>query len=333
MFIEYFLIMSKQNIMANDIMQCPTCREATEIITDYSQGAVICRNCGLVLETSCIDDSQEWRSFGDSITSAKPDRDRVGSISKSLIGDNASGTSIGVGNGRLGRTQFLAMNDQSADRTLSKAHNLLRDVMRTLGLSDSIYTRCCELLKFLDDTGRLRNRTNHAWILAVVYMACRQERTGRSISELVRAAPTIKEAEVAKNYWRLDKLLAGSTIQQQSNSGTSAQSGDTDNFVLRFCSKLNIQSAEQASAYVAIQAGRFGLAGAKTPNVVAAASVFIVAHLMDLPNKPTWEAIVEVSQAKLPAIKQVYAGIRQPVARLLPPNFQIKQAGGIASLP
>lgn len=260
----------------------------------------------------------------------KADRDRVGAISNDAIGTRSFGTSIAVGGGnsRLGRTQFLTMNDQSVDRTLSKAHSTLRDVLRALSLSDNIYTRSCELLKYLDEAGKLRSRTGPAWILAVVYMACRQERAGRTIGELVRASPTVKEAEIARNYWRLDKLVAGASLNHQA---TGSQS--TDNLVVRFCSRLGVPAAELAAEHVASEASRFGLVGAKAPSVIAAAAVFVVAQLLDLPNKPTLEAVTEVAQAKLAAVRQVYLALRQPIGRLLPMTFQVKLPAGLEGLP
>ena len=310
-------------------MQCPDCRDQTQILMDYSQGVILCRNCGLVLETSCIDDSQEWRNFSDSAGDAKSDRNRVGGITNDFMHDQVSGTSIAPGSSRLSRTQFLAMANQSVDRTLNKAHTILRDIMKALGLADNIYGRCCETIKFLDSVGQLRNRTNYAWVLAVVYMACRQERAGRTISELIRAQPTVKEAEVARNYWKLDKLLAGTTVRDS----VPTVSAGADNYIVRYCSQLGLHSTEKAAEYVSLQASRFGLTGSKSPNVVAAASIYMVAHLLNLPNKPTLDAVAEVSQVKVAALKQAYLAIRQPADRLLPANFRIALPGGIDKLP
>jgi transcription initiation factor TFIIB len=321
--------MSKQNVMAKDILQCPECRDATQILIDYSQGVILCRNCGLVLETSCIDDSQEWRNFSDSAGDSKSDRNRVGAITHDYLGDQASGTSMAPGSSRLSRTQFLAMASQSTDRTLGKAHTILRDIMKALGLTDSIYARSCETIKYLDSIGQLRNRTNYAWILAVVYLACRQERAGRAISELVRADPTVKEAEVARNYWKLDKLLAGTDVR-----GTVSQAPvGADNFIVRYCSKLGLHPVEKAAEHVSTHASRFGLTGSKSPNVVAAAAIYIVAHLMNLSNKPSLEALAELAQVRPTTIKQAYMSIRQPVQRLLPPDFVIVLPGGVSQLP
>jgi transcription initiation factor TFIIB len=321
--------MSKQNVMARDILQCRDCRQATQILVDYSQGVVICRACGLVLETSCIDDSQEWRNFSDSTGDAKSDRNRVGAISSDGLIEHASGTAIAAGASRLSRIHFLAVGGDSGDRTLTKAHGVLRDVMRALGLPDNIYGRCCEILKFLDSADQLRNRTSYPWVLAIVYLACRQERAGRTISELVRAQPTVKEAEVARNYWKLDKLLAGTKVRDTGSTGLVI----SDNSIVRYCSRLGILAAEKASEHVAMQASRFGLTGGKSPNVIAAAAVFTIAHLLDLPNKPTLEAVAEVSQIRLPSLKQAYQSLRQPIDRLLPSDMMVQFSDALHRLP
>ena len=311
--------------MARDILQCKDCKDDTHILMDYSQGIILCRNCGLVLETSCIDDSQEWRNFSDSMGDSKADRNRVGGVSNDLLQEQVAGTSIASGSSRLSRTQFLAMASESADRTLNKAHMVLRDIMKALGLPDNIYGRCCEIIKYMDSIEQLRNRTNYPWILAVVYLACRQERAGRTIKELVRAQPTVKEAEVARNYWKLDKLLAGTSVRDGPVASASAAS---DNYIVRYCSRLGLNPAERLADQISSQANRFGLSSGRSPNLVAAASIYLVAYLIDLPNKPTFESIADVAQVKISALKSAYAAIRQPIERILPAGltFNVKEA-------
>ncbi|KAF4706436.1 Transcription initiation factor IIB [Perkinsus olseni] len=177
------------NVQARDIMECPECKGKTQIVVDYAQGSVICRNCGLILEMSCIDDSQEWRTFSDS---SGPDRNRVGGTTNNMLHSGGLGTSVGFGNSRLARTHMIAVNSDNVDRTLNKGHKILRDIMDALALPDNIYTRCCQILKQMDDNGLLKGKTNYPWLLAVTYMACRQEGAGRSIKEILAAQPTVK---------------------------------------------------------------------------------------------------------------------------------------------
>ena len=319
--------MSKQNVMARDILQCPDCKEKTQVVVDYSQGSVICRNCGLVLESSCIDDSQEWRSFSDSAGDSKPDRNRVGDIISDYGPQRLQGTSIAAGGSRLSRTQFLAMSE-GTDKTLSKAHSGIRDIMRALALPDNIYARCFDILKYMDDNELLRNRTSSSWMLAVVDMACRQERAGRQISELVRAAPTVKESEVARNYWRLDKLLAAAPVR-----ASYGMSRGEDNFVVRYCNRLSVQSVESLADLITQQASRFGITGSRNPGVSAGVAVFIASHLLNHPKKPSLEDIARITDTKINAIKTAYHALRQPIDRLLPVDTRNQFADAIQALP
>ncbi|KAF4745020.1 Transcription initiation factor IIB, partial [Perkinsus olseni] len=233
------------NVQARDIMECPECKGKTQIVVDYAQGSVICRNCGLILEMSCIDDSQEWRTFSDS---SGPDRNRVGGTTNNMLHSGGLGTSVGFGNSRLARTHMIAVNSDNVDRTLNKGHKILRDIMDALALPDNIYTRCCQILKQMDDNGLLKGKTNYPWLLAVTYMACRQEGAGRSIKEILAAQPTVKDKEVAKNFWRLEKMLQKASVQEARTAagggpvsgakvgGAGAVAGDT--FMPRYCNRL-----------------------------------------------------------------------------------------------
>ena len=111
-----------------ELLDCPECREDTKILIDERQGVVLCRNCGLVLENEVIDESQEWRSFSDSSSGDKNDRNRVGAVGNEWLSDGAGGgTSIsGVGGlaTALSRTQFVLEGQNATDRGLSKAINL-----------------------------------------------------------------------------------------------------------------------------------------------------------------------------------------------------------------
>jgi len=218
---------------------------------------------------------------------------------------------------------------EGVDKTLNKAHMSIRDIMRALALSDNVYARCFDILKNMDDNEFLRNRTNSSWMLAVVYMACRQERAGRQISELVRAAPTVKESEVARNYWRLDKLLAGAPIR----ANTQAISNQGDSYVVRYCNRLNVQATEKLAEHITNQANRYGITGSRNPGATAGIAIYIASYLLNLPTKPTIEDIARVSDIKSNVLKQTYASLRQPIDRLLPADTRNSFLEAMQNLP
>lgn len=308
-------------------MQCPDCKEQTQILIDERQGVVICRNCGLVLQNECIDESQEWRSFSDSAGDMKTDRNRVGGIINDFFHDQGSGTSIGFGDSRLQRTQYMVGSSNAVDRALGKAHGILKDIMSAIGLPDNVFHRCCEIIKHLDTTGNLKNKVNYPWMLAVVYMACRQEKAGRTIRDLLVADPTTQDKEVARNYWKLDKLLSDHSIRE----GSQHQGADA--FMSRYGSRLGLVQCESTAEHIAMQASKFNMTGSKNPAIVAAASLYLVAHAMDLKNKPSMETVAEVAQLKPHALRNCYLTLRQHVGRFAPIEFKPHILGGYASLP
>ena len=67
----------------SDIRACRSCR-CTNLRIDWSQGDVICTNCGVVDEERLLDDRPEWREFSE-------DTDKVGSnVRSSLVPNNES---------------------------------------------------------------------------------------------------------------------------------------------------------------------------------------------------------------------------------------------------
>ena len=306
-----------------DLLECPECREDTQILIDDRQGVVICRSCGLVLQNETIDESQEWRSFSDG--AEKNDRNRVGGVGNEFLHNQASGTSIGFGNTSLQRSQMMVGSADSVDRALMKGHSILRDIMLALALPDNVFFRCCEIIKHLDLAGHLKNKVNYAWMLAVVYMACRQEKAGRTIKDLVAADPTTKDKDIARNYWKLDKLLADSSIRE------GAQSQGADSFMARYGSRLGLVQCESVAEHIAMEASRFNMTGSRNPAIVAAAAIYLVAHATDCKSKPTIESLADVTQLKIHALRNCYLTLRQHVARFIPTDF--KPAIPLAQLP
>jgi transcription initiation factor TFIIIB Brf1 subunit/transcription initiation factor TFIIB len=81
------------------------------------------------------------------------------------------------------------------------------------------------------------------------------------------------------------------------------------------------------------QASRFGISGSRNPVVSAGVAVFIAAHLLGHPNKPSLEDIARVTDTKISAIRTAYSALRQPIDRLLPPETRIHFLDAIQSLP
>jgi transcription initiation factor TFIIB len=46
-----------------NINKCTLCKSEDSIITDFTNGQIVCTNCGAVLDDRIIDETSEWRNF------------------------------------------------------------------------------------------------------------------------------------------------------------------------------------------------------------------------------------------------------------------------------
>jgi transcription initiation factor TFIIB len=223
---------------------------------------MICYNCGRVVEEKCIDDSREWRSFSDSGGSSGGDRNRVGAVSNDLLHGQGLGTSIGgFGSSGLARTHMITTGatDTASDRALSKCYTSLRNICESLEFPENILLRSCELVRNLDTASKLKNKTGEAWMITIVYAACRLEGAGRSVSELLPAAsPAVTEKDVAKKFWWLKKqgpeIIPVSTTADGGGGGGSTIGPDT--YLPRFCGRLNVVKCERLAMHLAMEVRR-----------------------------------------------------------------------------
>ena len=129
---------------------CPECKRATEMVLDHAAGDMVCRECGLVLESRSIDESSEWRTFANE--SADNDPVRVGGPSNPLLTDGGLVTVISKTNGSqgdfpsLGRWQSRSSNPDrmliQAFRGIAIMADRLVSMMKTLSISPSLSPFC-----------------------------------------------------------------------------------------------------------------------------------------------------------------------------------------------
>jgi transcription initiation factor TFIIB len=67
------------------------------MVTNAKQGVVVCTTCGLVISSRIIDESAEWRNFGES-DDGKTDMNRVGGKNNPFISTGGLDTHISGSN-------------------------------------------------------------------------------------------------------------------------------------------------------------------------------------------------------------------------------------------
>ncbi|NOX71795.1 MAG: transcription initiation factor IIB [Candidatus Micrarchaeota archaeon] len=256
--------------------RCPECG-SEKIIYDSSKGEVICGVCGLVLNDTVIDRTQEWRAFDENQRSK---RVRTGAPLTPTKHDRGMTTEIGKGRGELfkvpakKRAQYYRLSKwhkrliKSRDRNLSFAFSELQRLISYLGLSQAIHERVAKLYEKAVDHGLVRGRSTESIIAALLYTTCREEGAPRTLDEISRASG-INRRDIGKTYRYISRKLNIRILPAR-----------PQDYIPRFGSLLDLDEVVQVRAISILDdATKFDVTSGKGPIGVAAAALYIAAVL------------------------------------------------------
>eukprot|EP00927_Polykrikos_kofoidii_P027012 TRINITY_DN23920_c0_g1_i1.p1 TRINITY_DN23920_c0_g1~~TRINITY_DN23920_c0_g1_i1.p1 ORF type:complete len:364 (+),score=60.95 TRINITY_DN23920_c0_g1_i1:105-1196(+) len=336
---------------------CPECGGgAGPPVLDNSTGDLVCTGCGLVLQGQCLDEGQEWRSFGvEGVSSGAHHNSRErgggGNQLDALFGNArfVDGTAIS-GSDAFSRSlqKMQRMSDETSlrshlsvsDRYFKKYCGKIKEACGWLHISETIERRGTELVRVLGEKNLLSPKHPVGWILAIIFLACKEEHAARTDLELARVGAQHtgrKEAdvrkEIAASIRQLSKTLAG-----EIRTGHT-QHVETEELMARFVSRLWLsREVCEPANHITRQAWKLGL-GARltnaTQSAISASAIFLVSWLMDVEKKPTLAEVSSAVQVPEAAVKTSYAEMRPLVSRLLAdlPSFRCALPGGLDQLP
>jgi len=239
------------------------CRAEKGFREDMKTGDIVCTLCGRVAHEKVIDMGSEWRNFGEG-----EDKSRAESVDD--INDKlATNITIGRAEEKFHASmsklhQHITGNEQ---KSLTQASGKIAELGAQLSLPATVLKTSKQLYKEFDSKKKkkVRGSNTDAFIIAVIYIACKQNQLSRTFKELARETD-VPEIEIRKMYKLLTKHLG-------SGCGTATPVASSD-LVLRICSKLKLQDpviclAQQIAKNVAVK-----LEG-KSPSSIAAASILM----------------------------------------------------------
>ena len=207
------------NIHRRTIGQSRPCSDCGEInwSLDDNRGEVFCESCGSVAEQNIIDEGPEWVNHFDGV-----DNSRVGAPSTYLLADKGLNTTIDTKdilfssasrNGITGkkrrewrRRAIIDQRTKSNDskiRNLTKATKLIRDKS---GLQGRLVEEAAYYYRKVEDKGLVVGRSIAGVSAACVYLAAREAKLPRSISELALSFQ-IKEKELKRIIRMATRIL------------------------------------------------------------------------------------------------------------------------------
>ena len=255
---------------------CPECG-SSNIRFDEVRGESVCENCGVVVEESLIDFTQEWRAFDENQRSR---RVRTGAALTPTKHDQGITTEIGKGRGELfkvsskKRAQYYRLTKwhkrliKSKDRNLSFAFSELQRLISYLHLSRAIHEKVAKLYQQAVEKGLVRGRSTESIIAALLYTTCREEGTPRTLDEISKASG-INRRDIGKTYRYIARKL-----------GIRIRPAKAQDYVPRFGSLLDLSEQVQVKAVKVLdEAAKHDVTSGKGPIGVAAAALYIAAVL------------------------------------------------------
>lgn len=196
------------------IERCPECG-ATLLLHDQENAEIVCTKCGFVLTTKLTDNGPEWRAFTPEDRKVKV---RVGAPQTFAIHDKALPTRIYwrdiVGYSPEKRAQLFRLQKwqqrsrvlNAGERNLAKALSEINRLCDSLNLPRNIGESAAIAYRKIVKKCLTRGRSIRVLATAAIYLACRQSRIVRTLTELSEASG-IGRKEIASNYRFLIRKL------------------------------------------------------------------------------------------------------------------------------
>jgi transcription initiation factor TFIIB len=209
--------MSSNTVLNSNLkFECQRCSKK-QIVTDYSTGEIFCASCGLVIdektnhsgyESSFDDEQKNTRRTGAPITLSRNDFGLSTVINSENI--DVHGKSIPFAfSSTVKRIRIQDAKSRLAkhsDTSFNVAFDFLERLQDKLGVSNSVKETAAYIYRKALERKITSGRPIYSVASASMYIACRNTRTLRNLSDISTAA-NIKRTSIAQSYRAIVKQL------------------------------------------------------------------------------------------------------------------------------
>lgn len=188
----------------------------------------LCAVCGTIQDTHRLDDTAEWRFFGEG-----KDPNRCGNPTNDLMPESSLSTFIGAGCGSkyamISRiSKFQIWNSVPyKERAFHSASEYITNVAVNHGIPDSIIGDAKVLLKKVTDLGVTRGENRKGLLACSVYVACIMNNVPRSIKEIAA-------------HFNVTQMSMSKVVKKFSGITGGIHSTRASDYVMRYCCDLNV---------------------------------------------------------------------------------------------
>jgi transcription initiation factor TFIIB len=189
------------------VERCSECGSSL-LLRDTENAEIVCGNCGFVVTTSMTDRGPEWRAF---TPEERKQKVRVGAPQTFMLHDKGLTTKIDWRDisgfapekraqlYRIRQWQQRSRVSSSVEKSLALALSEIGRIAGTLSLPKNIVETSAITYRKAVTAGLIRGRSIRGMAAAATYLACRQNKLVRTISELSKASG-IDKKEIASYY-------------------------------------------------------------------------------------------------------------------------------------
>lgn len=265
---------------------CPECRIFPPDIEErFSEGDMVCGNCGLVLGDRIVDTRSEWRTFSND-DQGNDDPSRVGDAGNPLLDDNQLDTLIaqGMPGSNLGRDLSRVQNKSAHDKrdnTLQTSFSRISQMCEAYSLPKMVQDSAKQAFKLSHDDKKLKGKSMESLMAAAIFFACRHSGVARTFNEMW-VLTKVPKKEIGRTFKVMEKILIDLGIKPTSQASEEGQISQTtaEDLMRRFCSHLGLSAQiTRAAEYVAKRVKEEGTLAGRSPTSIAAASIYFTAGL------------------------------------------------------
>lgn len=246
------------------VLQCEHCHSENVLLQD---GNYTCQNCNTLIERF-IDSSAEWRYYGCE-DSKSVDPTRCGLPTNELLPDSSLGSVIGYSSNeshemRIIRKYHMWNCMTYKERSLYNIFDTLTINAVNHGIPKSILEQAKMYYKKLSEMKISRGDNRHGLIASSIYMACKSNKVPRSAKEIAKVF-NIKLTTMTRGCKKFQEIMK-----------MDMDSTNADDFISRFCSKLNLNTSNRDVCKDVIKkADELSIVCENTPPSIAAGSIYL----------------------------------------------------------
>lgn len=199
-----------------------------------------------------------------------------------------------------------------SEKVLLHAFKDIQSMGERIGLSKVVIDAAKQFYKKVEEDKLLRGKSQDAIMAACIFIACRQQKVGRTFKEIV-ALTGVSKKEIGKCFKFLNGLI-----------DTPMQVAETslDSYVARFASLLGVTAdITTGTRLLAQRAMETGALAGKSPITIVAACLYFISNLSKTP-KPARD-IAEIAGCTEATLKNAYRILFEQRDELLPKDVKL----------